>query len=112
MINLDHSNRSFASSLTPLRMLCSCQVEAKRPIPLSRAPGMGRASGATGYRREAVAGLPFWGQSEREAHAMTNRRMSRRQFLLTVPLTVGAPGAVAAMDEEPSHVFGTHGSQC
>jgi hypothetical protein len=66
VINLDHANRSFSSSLTLLRMLCCCQVEAKMPIPLSRAPGMGRASGATGYRFSAVAGLLFWGKRERE----------------------------------------------
>src|SRR5215203_4260342 len=61
MIILDHSNRSFSSSLTPLRMLCCYQVEGERPIPLSWAPGMGRASGATGYRTEAVAGFALLG---------------------------------------------------
>src|SRR5215203_2936185 len=69
-------------------MLCCCQVEAKRPILLSRAPGMGRASGATGYRREAVAGFAVLGKEGKGAHAMTNRRMSRQQFLLR-----GAAGA-------------------
>src|SRR5215212_9422785 len=104
MIILDHSNRSFASSLTPLWMLCSSQVEAKRPIPLSRAPGMGRASGATGYRFRAVAGLPFLGKEGKGGHAMTNRRMSRRQLLLRGAVGAGMltfPGA-AVLGKAPA----------
>jgi hypothetical protein len=85
-------------------MLCCCQVEAKRPISLSRAPGMGRASGATGYRFSAVAGFAVLGKAGKGGHAMTNRRMGRRQSLLRGAIGAGMlafPGA-AVLGKAPA----------
>jgi hypothetical protein len=40
-------------------------MEAKKPIPIWWALGMGRASGATGYCRKAVAGFVVCGKGGR-----------------------------------------------